>query len=46
MNLLVKKHSANSKDYRNILKKINYNFNNKKIELFHFYLSEYLKKLI
>ena len=36
MNLLVKKHSANSKDYRNILKKINYNFNNKKIELFPF----------
>ncbi len=36
MNLLVKKHSANSKDYRNFLKKINYNFNNKKIELFPF----------
>ena len=36
MNLLVKEHSKNSKDYKNFLKKINYDFRNKKMELFPF----------
>ena len=36
MNLLVRHHSKNSLEYRNFLKKIKYNFKNKKIELFPF----------
>ena len=36
MNLLVKEHSKNSVGYRNSLKTINYNFKNKKMELFPF----------
>ena len=36
MNLLVKEHSKNSVGYRNFLKTINYNFKNKKMELFPF----------
>ena len=45
MNLLVRHHSKNSLEYRNFLKKkLNTILKIKKLNFFHFYLLEFLKK--